>query len=136
MAVLWMALRLLRREWRSGELAVLLVSLTVAVAALTGVGFLVERIGRAVQAQASEVLAATPSVEVDGDGKVSLRGNENVAIQINGRPTPITGAQLSAYLKQIPANIVERIEFAPLRALAGAPDGHAHHRSAGAPRAA
>jgi putative ABC transport system permease protein len=63
MAVLWMALRLLRREWRSGELAVLLVSLTVAVAALTGVGFLVERIGRAVQAQASEVLAADARIE-------------------------------------------------------------------------
>jgi len=64
-------------------------------------------------ANASEVLQATPSVEVDGDGKVSLRGNDNVAIQINGRPTPITGAQLAAYLKQIPANIVERIEVVP-----------------------
>jgi len=63
MAMLWMALRLLRREWRSGELAVLLVSLSVAVAALTGVGFLVDRIGRAVQAQASEVLAADARVE-------------------------------------------------------------------------
>jgi putative ABC transport system permease protein len=63
MAMLRMALRLLRREWRSGELAVLLVSLTVAVAALTGVGFLVDRIGRAVQAQASEVLAADARIE-------------------------------------------------------------------------
>src|SRR5687768_8524412 len=43
---------------------------------------------------ASEVLEATPSVTVDGDGKVSLRGNESVAIQINGRPAPISGAQL------------------------------------------
>ena len=34
------ALRSLRREWRSGELAVLLFSLSVAVGALTGVGFL------------------------------------------------------------------------------------------------
>ncbi len=61
--MLRMALRLLRREWRSGELAVLLVSLTVAVAALTGVGFLVDRIGRAVQAQASEVLGADVRIE-------------------------------------------------------------------------
>src|SRR5258705_12637076 len=61
--MLRMAMRLLRREWRSGELAVLLVSLAVAVAALTGVGFLVDRIGRAVQAQASEVLAADAGVE-------------------------------------------------------------------------
>jgi ferric enterobactin receptor len=64
-------------------------------------------------ANASDVLQATPSVEVDADGKVSLRGNENVAIQINGRPTPIRGTQLGAYLKQIPANIVERIEVVP-----------------------
>ena len=63
MLLLRMALRSLRREWRSGELAVLLVSLSVAVAALTGVGFLVDRIGRAVQAQASEVLAADMRVE-------------------------------------------------------------------------
>jgi ferric enterobactin receptor len=76
-------------------------------------------------ANASEVLAATPSVEVDGDGKVSLRGNENVAIQINGRPTPITGPQLAAYLKQIPANIVERIEVVPNPSAKYDPEGMA-----------
>jgi outer membrane receptor protein involved in Fe transport len=76
-------------------------------------------------ANASEVLQATPSVEVDGDGKVSLRGNENVAIQINGRPTPITGAQLAAYLKQIPANIVERIEVVPNPSAKYDPEGMA-----------
>lgn len=60
-----LALRQLRREWRSGELAVLWMSLCVAVAALCGVGFLVDRIGRAVTAQASEVLAADLRVESD-----------------------------------------------------------------------
>ena len=53
-----LALRTLAREWRSGELGVLLLALTIAVAALTGVGFLVNRIGAAVAIQASEVLAA------------------------------------------------------------------------------
>jgi putative ABC transport system permease protein len=53
-----LALRTLAREWRSGELGVLLLALTVAVAALTGVGFLVGRISTAVALQASEVLAA------------------------------------------------------------------------------
>ena len=53
-----LALRTLGREWRSGEIGVLLLALTVAVAALTGVGFLVGRIGAAVDLQASEVLAA------------------------------------------------------------------------------
>ena len=56
--VLALALRTLAREWRSGELGVLLLALTVAVAALTGVGFLVSRISAAVSMQASEVLAA------------------------------------------------------------------------------
>ena len=74
---------------------------------------------------ASEILQATPSVEVDGDGKVSLRGNENIAVQINGRPTPITGTQLAAYLKQIPANIVERIEVVPNPSAKYDPEGMA-----------
>lgn len=58
MKALRLALRSLAREWRSGELGVLLLALTVAVAALTGVGFLVSRISAAVALQASEVLAA------------------------------------------------------------------------------
>ena len=53
-----LALRSFVREWRSGELGVLLLALTTAVAALTGVGFLVNRIGIAVDQQATEVLAA------------------------------------------------------------------------------
>jgi ferric enterobactin receptor len=76
-------------------------------------------------ANASDVLQATPSVDVDADGKVSLRGNENVAIQINGRPTPIKGPQLAAYLKQIPANIVERIEVVPNPSAKYDPEGMA-----------
>ena len=58
MNALRLALRTLAREWRSGELGVLLLALTVAVAALTGVGFLVSRISAAVALQASAVLAA------------------------------------------------------------------------------
>ena len=63
MRLLSLALRSLGREWRSGELAVLLAALSIAVASLTGVGFLVDRIGRAVQRQASEVLAADLRLE-------------------------------------------------------------------------
>ena len=76
-------------------------------------------------ANASDVLAATPSVEVDGDGKVSLRGNENVVVQINGRATPMRGQQLGAYLKQLPATIVERIEVVPNPSAKQDPEGMA-----------
>jgi len=63
MRALLIALRSLRREWRYGELVVLLTSLSVAVASLTGVSFLVDRIQRGIDAQASEVLAADMRVE-------------------------------------------------------------------------
>ncbi len=58
MNALAIALRTLFREWKSGELGVLVLAITVAVAALTGVGFLTDRIGSAVDNQAGEVLAA------------------------------------------------------------------------------
>ena len=52
------AIRSFGRELRSGEVIVLLAALALAVAALTAVGFLTDRIGRAVARQANEVLAA------------------------------------------------------------------------------
>ncbi|GAC1460359.1 MAG: ABC transporter permease [Steroidobacteraceae bacterium] len=58
MRVVSLALRTLLRELRSGELGVLFLALCVAVASLTGVGFLVSRISAAVALQASSVLAA------------------------------------------------------------------------------
>ncbi|MGC8517198.1 MAG: ABC transporter permease [Steroidobacteraceae bacterium] len=57
------ALRMLTREWRGGELGVLLLALTVAVGAISGVGFLVGRIRAAVTLQASSVLAADIRVD-------------------------------------------------------------------------
>src|SRR6188508_2839175 len=60
---LTIALRTLLREWKSGELGVLVLAITVAVAALTGVGFLVNRISTAVDNQAGEVLAADLRLE-------------------------------------------------------------------------
>ena len=52
------ALRSFGRELRSGEVIVLLTAIALAVAALTAVGFLTDRIGRAVERQANEILAA------------------------------------------------------------------------------
>jgi putative ABC transport system permease protein len=55
---LGLAWKLLRRDWRSGELSVLAVALLVAVSAMTGVAFLTDRVNQAVQARAAESLAA------------------------------------------------------------------------------
>jgi putative ABC transport system permease protein len=63
MASLPFVLRSLLRDLKSGELAVLLLALLVAVASLTAVGFFTSRIGRAVSQQAGEVLAADLRLE-------------------------------------------------------------------------
>ena len=74
---------------------------------------------------ASEVLEHTPQVQVDQDGKVSLRGNENVVVQINGRPTPMRGTQLASFLKSLPANTIDRIEVIPNPSAKYDPEGMA-----------
>lgn len=57
---------------------------------------------------ALDVLQNQPSVQVDQDGNVSLRGSSNFTIQVNGKPYPIQGGDA---LRQIPANLVESIEI-------------------------
>jgi outer membrane receptor protein involved in Fe transport len=57
---------------------------------------------------ASEIMNNIPSVNVDQDGKISLRGNQNVRVLIDGRPTNIDPAQL---LKQIPSTSIKKIEL-------------------------
>jgi ferric enterobactin receptor len=74
---------------------------------------------------ASEVLENVPSLQVDADGKVSLRGNENVVVQINGRPVPVGGDQLATYLRTLPANTIERVEVIPNPSARNDPDGMA-----------
>ena len=72
---------------------------------------------------ATDVLRNVPGVDVDADGKVSLRGNQNVAIQINGRPATLTGDALSSFLRQLPANLVNRVEVVPNPSARYDPDG-------------
>jgi outer membrane receptor protein involved in Fe transport len=59
----------------------------------------------------SDVMQNVPSVNVDIDGTVSLRGNENVKILVDGKPSALLGINDTAEaLKSIPADIVEKIE--------------------------
>ncbi|MEP7219066.1 MAG: carboxypeptidase regulatory-like domain-containing protein, partial [Bacteroidota bacterium] len=59
----------------------------------------------------SELLGQTPSVSVDQDGKVSLRGKENVTIMMNDRPLMMTGDALNKFLQSLPASTVKEIEI-------------------------
>jgi outer membrane receptor protein involved in Fe transport len=73
----------------------------------------------------TDVLRNVPAVDVDPDGRVSLRGSPNVAVQINGRATPMRGDQLAQYLRQLPAAMVERVEVIPNPSAKYDPEGMA-----------
>ncbi|MCF4101468.1 TonB-dependent receptor [Gillisia sp. M10.2A] len=58
----------------------------------------------------SDALNNVPSVSVDVEGGISLRGNENVRILINGKPSAMAGFGSTDVLGQLPANAIERVE--------------------------
>lgn len=59
---------------------------------------------------AMDVLKNVPSVEVDNDGNVSLRGSSNVKILIDGKPSALlsNGTQV---LQNMPANLIDKVEI-------------------------
>jgi len=71
---------------------------------------------------AVDVLANTPSVSVDIEGNVSLRGSSNFTVLIDGRPTPFSAADA---LEQIPASTIRNIEIITNPSAKFDPDGNA-----------
>lgn len=71
------------------------------------VGQDINRIG----GNASDILDNIPSVTVDVDGNVQLRGSSNVRILVNGRPSGLTGLSSADALSQFPANMIEKVEI-------------------------
>lgn len=69
--------------------------------------FYVDKNVLAQSGNATDVLQQVPSVQVDAEGNVSLRGSENVNILINGKPSMIDKTVL---LQQLPASTIEKIE--------------------------
>jgi len=60
---------------------------------------------------AMDVLERSPGVNIDQNDAISLRGKSGVIIMIDGKPTPMTGADLANYLKGLPSSAIERIDI-------------------------
>lgn len=59
---------------------------------------------------ASDVLEDVPSVEVDDEGNISLRGASNVTLLIDGKPSSLYGNDVASVLAQIPASQIDKVE--------------------------
>lgn len=70
----------------------------------------VDRLPTALGGTAVDILQNVPSVTVDADGTLSLRGSNNVIVLIDGKPSGLTGLDRQAVLEQVPASNIERIE--------------------------
>ena len=60
---------------------------------------------------AMDVLERSPGVAVDQNDVIGLRGKQGVIIMIDGKPTPLSGADLANYLRGLPSNAIERIDI-------------------------
>ena len=82
----------------------------------------VSQMDNAVGGTAVDVLENTPSVQVDIDGNVTLRGSSNFTVYIDGRPSVLSGSEA---LQQIPASALQTIEIITNPSAKYDPDGTA-----------
>lgn len=87
--------------------------------------FNVEKSVAAAGGSAEDLLRQLPSVSVDLEGNISLRGSGNVRFLINGRPSGLVGSDPATYLKSLSATNIERIEIITNPGAAFDPEGTA-----------
>ena len=59
---------------------------------------------------AMDAIKNSPTVEVDEEGNITMRGSEKVQVWLNGYPTGMNGASLKVFFESLPAGAIERIE--------------------------
>ncbi|MFL5787855.1 MAG: TonB-dependent receptor domain-containing protein [Flavisolibacter sp.] len=93
------------------------VSITTKKKALQNINgkkiFLVDQSLVSKGGNAAELLRNVPTLQVDVDGNVSLRGSNNVKVLINGKPSIIANGDVTRILQSIPASAIESIEVIP-----------------------
>src|SRR5471030_1260531 len=62
---------------------------------------------------AADLLRNVPTLQVDVDGNVSLRGSANVKVLVDGKPSIIANGDITQILQSIPASAIESIEVVP-----------------------
>lgn len=87
--------------------------------------FSVDQVLAAAGGSASDLLENIPSVEVNTDGEVSLRGNTSVEVWINGKASGMTSDNRAEILQQIPAESIDRIEVIDNPSAKYSPEGSA-----------
>jgi hypothetical protein len=60
---------------------------------------------------ALDVLERSPGVTLDKDDNISLKGKQGVTVMIDNKPTYLSAAQLTSYLKSLPASAIDQIEL-------------------------
>ena len=70
-----------------------------------------------------DVLENIPSVEIDIDGNLSLRGSQGVTVYLNGKPAPMSGDALTSFLAGLSSDDIERVEVIPNPSASYRPEG-------------
>ena len=83
-----------------------------AVQLLSGSTIVETRASAAAGGSIADFLRTVPGVELDADGRISMRSSASVLVLMNGRRIPLTGDALVAFLRQMPATALERVEAA------------------------
>lgn len=71
----------------------------------------VDQLITAAGGDAMDVLEKSPGIIVDQNGTITFKGKSGVAVYIDDKPTYLSGAELEAYLKSLPASTLNQIEL-------------------------
>jgi outer membrane receptor protein involved in Fe transport len=97
----------------------------VAVELRSGAAVVHARESVAAGGSIADLLRTVPGLELDADGRITMRGNTGVVVLMDGRRITLTGLSLVAFLRQMPAAALERVEAGTMASARNGADGAA-----------